>query len=82
MAHYYYYVILLKTHMITLHYELSLKRILDYQLQANILETRMAIMIMADQHQCTGTGTCNDNPASIFAYSNSMRLQGSMKMIH
>ena len=50
--------------MITLHYELSLKRILDYQ--ASILETRMAIMIMTDQHQRTGTGTCNDNPASIF----------------
>ena len=50
--------------MITLHYELSLIRILDHQ--ASILETRMAIMIMTDQHQCTGTGTYNDNPASIF----------------
>ena len=42
IANYYYYVrILIKTYMITLHYELSLNRTLDYQ--ASILETRMAI---------------------------------------
>ena len=41
IANYYCVQILIKTYMITLHYELSLNRILDYQ--ASILETRMAI---------------------------------------
>ena len=46
IANYYCVRILIKTYKITLHYELSLNRILDYQ--ASILEIRMAIMIMTD----------------------------------